>query len=168
MLHTSAWCNTILHQGSKLIAQHWWSSHPSTTSRWVVMKEFTCTTPGPCAAIREEAFVACHLLSWLKEASASILPSKAAAPSLHTSLHVCGMEGPTSGSSLRVPKLGLASVLELCGGSCSAQLRAVGSLCCVAITLFAVCSAWEHMALSGWFVCFRVFLFLSILVYCHK
>lgn len=114
--------------------------------------------------------VAFYLLSWLKEGSASILPNKAAAPSLHKPLHVCGMEGPTSGSSLRVTKVLLASILELWGGSHSAQpsAGALGSLCCVEITHFAVCSAWEHMALSGLFVCFRVFLFLSILVYCHK
>lgn len=127
--------------------------------------------PGAPVLLSEKSlFVAFHLLSWLKEASASILSSKAAAPSLHTSLHVCGMEGLTSGSSLHVPKLCLASVLELCGGSRLAQplAGAVGSLRSVAITLFAVCSAWEHMALSGLFVCFRIFLFLSILVYCHK
>lgn len=125
---------------------------------------------GPCAAIREEP--SCGLLSseLVEGGKRQHSPQQGCSPKpSHTSAHVW-MEGPTSGSSLRVTKLLLASILELWGGSHSAQpsAGAVGSLCCVEITHFAVCSAWEHMALSGLFVCFRVFLFLSILVYCHK
>lgn len=57
VLHTSAWCNTALVQGSNLIAQHWWWSHPSTTSRWVAMKEFTCTMLGPLCCYQRRAFL---------------------------------------------------------------------------------------------------------------
>lgn len=156
------------------------------------MKEFTCITLGPLYCYQKRAFsLPFYHQSCFKEAS-STLPNKsfawakdatawgcsaathgpcaAAAPSRHASLHMHGMEGPAGSSSLRAPKLCLISIVACCGGSRSAQpsTGGVGSLRCVAMTPFAVCNSWEHMALC--LVCLFVlgFLFLSILVYCHK
>lgn len=88
-----------------------------------------CHPRAPVLLSEQSLFVAIHHLSWLKEAGTSILPSRAAAPSSHISAHVWD-GGAHSGSSLS--KLCLASVLELCRGSRSAQpLPGLWGLCAV-------------------------------------
>lgn len=165
--------------------QLWQPSHPSTPTRWVNMKGFTCITLGPLYCCQKRVFsLPFYLQSCFKEASGTILPNKnlctgegcdspelrcclpercpaagtcaAAAPGRHASPHTRGMERPNSGSILRAPKLHLTSIPARCGGSRSAQPSAggVGSLRCVAMTLFALRrAAHGSIWLCVWFVC---------------
>lgn len=94
VLHT-AWCSTVLGQGSKLIAWHWWLSHPSAPSRWVVMKEFTCVTLGPLCCYQRRAFLLPFIfwVGWRRQAPA-FSPTRLQ-PQAFTNLCTCmGWRGP--------------------------------------------------------------------------
>lgn len=142
------------------------------------MKEFTCINPSSmyCWQKREFSLPFIFRIVLQRQVAASsparalhglrlqcCLPEpcpatgtcSSAAPS-HCTSQIHWMEGLSSSCSLCAPKLCLASIPARCGGSHSAQssARDMGSLHCVAMTLFALRhAAHGSIWLYVWFVC---------------